>query len=52
MLAMGYIADRVAIGRSIEFSPEDGIKNATDAEQIYVESYLNETKNTNNNIPL
>ncbi|MDU9693415.1 hypothetical protein O0Q50_19770 [Priestia aryabhattai] len=52
LLAMGYLADRIAVRRNIEFSPEDGIKNATDAEQIYVENYLNETKNTNNNMPL
>ncbi|MED4284728.1 hypothetical protein P4679_22675 [Priestia megaterium] len=52
LLAMGAIADRLALRRDIEFHPEEGIKNATDAEQIYVENYLNETKNTNNNIPL
>ncbi|MET3685074.1 hypothetical protein ABIC37_000583 [Priestia megaterium] len=43
---MDYIAKK----RSIELDPdpEEGIKNASDAEQMYVENYLYQIKENNN----
>lgn len=49
LLLVGAIADRIAQKRSIEFSLEEGTKNASDAERIYVEHLLSDIKNNNNN---
>lgn len=44
LLGFGALVDYIAKKRSIELDPEEGIKNASDAEQIYVENYLYQTK--------
>jgi hypothetical protein len=48
LLGFGALVDYIAKKRSIELDPEEGIKNASDAEQIYVENYLYQTKENNN----
>ncbi|WP_394509553.1 hypothetical protein [Priestia aryabhattai] len=48
LLGFGALVDYIAKKRSIELDPEEGIKNASEAEQIYVENYLYQTKENNN----
>ncbi|MBU8752410.1 hypothetical protein [Priestia megaterium] len=52
LLGFGALVDYIAKKRSIELDPEEGIKNASDAEQIYVENYLYQTKENNNHFQL
>lgn len=44
LLGFGALVDYIAKKRIIQLDPEEGIKNASDAERIYVENYLYQTK--------
>lgn len=49
LLGIGFIVDFVAKKHSINIDPDEGAKNASDSERIYVESYLHNMRNDNNN---
>lgn len=47
LLLFGFLLDRIAKKRNIQMNPKEGAKNATDAERIYVETYLHQQRETN-----
>ncbi|MCZ0754554.1 hypothetical protein [Anoxybacillus sp. J5B_2022] len=47
LLALGFLVDRVAKKRNIQIHPKEGAKNASDAERIYVETYLHHQRESN-----
>jgi predicted DNA-binding ribbon-helix-helix protein len=47
LLSLGFLIDRIAEKRNIQLDPKEGAKNASDAERIYVETYLHNQRETN-----
>jgi hypothetical protein len=51
LLLLGGIMDFIAKKRNINIDPEEGAKNASDSERIYIETYMHNTKQNHDNIP-
>jgi hypothetical protein len=48
---LGGIIDFIAKKRNMKIDPEEGAKNASDSERIYVETYMHNTKQNHENNP-
>ncbi|KYD32013.1 MULTISPECIES: hypothetical protein [Anoxybacillaceae] len=51
LLLLGGIIDFIAKKRNMKIDPEEGAKNASDSERIYVETYMHNTKQNHENNP-
>jgi hypothetical protein len=51
LLLLGGIMDFIAKKRNMKIDPEEGAKNASDSERIYIETYMHNTKQNQGNIP-
>jgi hypothetical protein len=51
LLLVGGVMDFIARKRNIKIDPEEGAKNVSDSERIYVETYMHSTKQNHDNIP-
>ncbi|GCD84066.1 hypothetical protein PTHTG4_31310 [Parageobacillus thermoglucosidasius] len=50
LLLMGGVMDFIAKKRNINIDPEEGAKNVSDSERIYVETYMHGAKQNHDNI--
>jgi hypothetical protein len=49
-LLFGLVIDLIVKKRKIEINPEEGAKNASESERVYVESTLHNIRQDHNNI--
>ena len=51
LLLVGGVMDFIARKRNIKIDPEEGAKNVSDSERIYVETYMHSTQQNQGNLP-
>jgi len=51
LLLVGGVMDFIARKRNIKIDPEEGAKNVSDSERIYIETYMHSTHQNQGNIP-
>jgi hypothetical protein len=49
LLLLGGIMDLIAKKRNMNIDPEEGVKNASDSERIYIETYMHNNRHSDNN---
>jgi hypothetical protein len=51
LLLLGGIMDFIAKKRNLKIAPEEGAKNVSDSERIYIETYMHSTQQNQGNLP-
>ncbi|MGX1902384.1 hypothetical protein EDD69_12220 [Thermolongibacillus altinsuensis] len=49
LLFLGFLIDLFAKKRNIQIDPEEGAKNASDSERIYIETYMHNHRHSDDN---
>jgi len=50
LLGFGILLDFIVKKRKLEVNPEEGAKNTSDSELVYMETYLHNTRDQQNDI--